>query len=45
MLSLKIAFLNATFATILGTLAGPALARIGQFKGRTLFTGMITRLW
>ena len=42
MLSLKIALLNATFATILGTLAGLALARIGQFKGRTLFTGMIT---
>ena len=42
MLSLKIALLNATFATVLGTLAGLTLARIGRFKGRTLFTGMIT---
>ena len=42
MLSLKIALLNATFATVLGTLAGLTLARIGRFKGRTLFAGMIT---
>jgi putrescine transport system permease protein len=41
-LSLKIAIVNATFATILGTLAGLALVRFGQFKGRTLFGGMIT---
>ena len=34
MLSLKIALLNATFATVLGTLAGLTLARIGRFKGR-----------
>lgn len=41
-LSLQIALVNATFATLLGTLAGIALVRFGQFKGRTLFTGMIT---
>jgi len=39
---LKIALLNATFATLLGTLAGIALARIHRFRGRTLFTGMIS---
>ena len=41
-LSLKIALLNATFATMLGTLAGIALSRIHRFRGRTLFTGMIS---
>jgi len=41
-LSLKIAVTNATFAVALGTLAGLALARIHRFKGRTLFTGMIS---
>ena len=42
MLSLKIALINATFATILGTLAGIAMVRFGRFKGRTLFSGMIS---
>ena len=41
-LSLKIAVINATFATLLGTLAGLALVRFGRFRGRTLFTGMIS---
>ena len=41
-LSLKIAVMNATFATLLGTLAGIALSRMGSFRGRTLFTGMIS---
>jgi len=41
-LSLKIAAVNACFATILGTLAGLALVRFGNFKGRTLFSGMIS---
>ncbi len=41
-LSLKIATVNASFATILGTLAGLALVRFGHFRGRTLFTGMIS---
>lgn len=41
-LSLRIATVNACFATILGALAGLALVRFGQFKGRTLFSGMIS---
>lgn len=41
-LSLKIAVVNATVATMLGTLAGLAMARFGRFKGRTLFSGMIS---
>ncbi len=40
-LSLKIAFINATFATLLGTLAGLAMVRFGRFRGRTLFGGML----
>jgi len=42
LLSLKVGTVNATFATLLGTLAGLALVRFGRFRGRTLFTGMIT---
>ena len=41
-LSFKIAALNATGATILGTLAGLALARFGRFRGRPLLTGLAT---
>ena len=41
LLSLKIAFVNATFATLLGTLAGLVMVRFGRFKGRTLFGGML----
>lgn len=41
-LSLQVATVNACFATVLGTLAGLALVRFGRFRGRTLFTGMIT---
>jgi putrescine transport system permease protein len=40
LLSIKIAAITATGATILGTLAGMSLARFGRFKGRTLLTGM-----
>ncbi len=40
-LSLQIAATSATFATILGTMAGLALVRFGRFRGRTLFSGMI----
>lgn len=40
-LSLKIGVVNATFATVLGTLAGLAMVRFGRFKGRTLFGGML----
>ncbi|MCY3768113.1 MAG: ABC transporter permease subunit [Gammaproteobacteria bacterium] len=42
LLSINIAVVNATFATLLGTLAGLALVRFGRFRGRTLFGGMIT---
>ena len=41
-LSLRVALTSATLATIFGTLAGMALARFGHFRGRDLFTGMIT---
>ncbi len=41
-LSLRIAFVTATLATVFGTMAGLALARFGRFRGRTLFSGMIT---
>jgi len=41
-LSLRIAATTATFAMILGTMAGLVLARFGRFKGRMLFSGMIT---
>ncbi|HMO08750.1 MAG TPA: ABC transporter permease subunit, partial [Paracoccaceae bacterium] len=41
-LSLGIAFVSATGATILGTMAGIALARFRRFRGRTLFSGMVT---
>lgn len=41
LLSLRIALISATVATVLGSMAGLALARAGGFRGRTLFTGMI----
>ncbi|MDQ2064774.1 ABC transporter permease subunit [Xinfangfangia sp. CPCC 101601] len=41
-LSLKIAVISATIATILGTMAGIALARFRKFRGRTLFSGLVT---
>jgi putrescine transport system permease protein len=41
-LSLKVAVMNATCATLLGTLAGLALVRFGRFRGRLLFSGMIS---
>jgi putrescine transport system permease protein len=40
-LSLRIAFVSATLATLLGTCAALALVRHGRFAGRTLFTGMV----
>ena len=42
LLSLEIALISATMATILGTMAGIALARFNKFRGRTLFSGMVT---
>jgi putrescine transport system permease protein len=41
-LSLKIAVVSATFATVFGTLAGIALARFRRFRGRMLFSGLVT---
>ena len=41
-LSLRIALISATGATVLGTCAGIALARFRRFRGRTLFNGMVT---
>lgn len=41
MMTLKVALLSSTVATVLGTLAGVLLARFGRFRGRTLFSGMI----
>src|SRR5215470_16745459 len=39
--TLRIAFLSATTATVLGTLAAVALVRLGRFRGRVLFAGMV----
>ncbi|HEV2443169.1 MAG TPA: ABC transporter permease subunit [Steroidobacteraceae bacterium] len=41
-LSLRVAICAATTSTILGTLAGTALARFGAFRGRSLLVGMTT---
>ena len=40
-LSVEIALLAATGATVVGTLAGYVLARFRRFRGRVLFAGMI----
>ena len=37
----RVAFVSATIATVLGTLAAIALVRRGRFRGRVLFTGMV----
>lgn len=39
--TIRVAFVTAIFATILGTLAALALTRHGRFRGRALFTGLI----
>ncbi len=41
LISLKIAVISATVATIVGTLAGIALARFGKFRGKTFFSGLM----
>lgn len=41
-LSVRVAFISASFAVVLGTLAGMMLARFGPFKGRALFSGMVS---
>ncbi len=40
--SLRIAFMSATSAVVLGTMAALIMVRFGGFKGKTLFTSMIT---
>lgn len=39
--TLKVAVLSSTLATVLGTMAAYVLVRAGRFAGRTLFSGMI----
>jgi len=39
--TLKVAVLSSTIATVLGTMAAYVLVRSGRFAGRTLFSGMI----
>jgi putrescine transport system permease protein len=39
--TLRIALVSSTAALVLGTLAGIVLVRLGRFRGRTLFAGMI----
>ena len=41
LISLRLAVVSASVATILGTLAGLTLARFGRFRGRLLFAAMI----
>jgi putrescine transport system permease protein len=40
-LSLRIALVNATCATVLGLMAGYVIVRFGRFRSRTLFSGML----
>src|SRR5690606_26235840 len=40
--SLIIGVVSATFATTFGTIAGYVLARYRKFRGRTMFSGMVT---
>ncbi len=39
--TLRVALLTATFATILGTIAAYVLVRMGRFRSRTVFSGMV----
>ncbi len=39
--TLRVAIVSSTVATILGTLAAITLVRMGRFPGRTLFSGLI----
>ncbi len=41
-MSVRIAFVSATSALVFGTLASVAIVRFGRFRGKTLFTGMLT---
>ena len=39
--TLRVGIISATLATILGTMAALVLTRMGKFRGRTLFSGLI----
>lgn len=39
--TVRVALLSATVATVLGTLAALTLVRMGRFTGRTLFSGLV----
>src|SRR5437660_7530687 len=39
--TLRVALLSASAATVLGTLAAIALVRLGRFRGRFIFSGMV----
>jgi len=39
--SIRIAFVSASAATVIGTLAAITLVRAGRFKGRTAFSGLV----
>ena len=39
--TLRVALLSASIATVLGTMAAIALTRYGRFRGRLMFSGMI----
>ena len=41
LLSLRIAALSACIATVIGTLAGVVMARLGPFRGRPIFAGLV----
>ena len=41
-LSLRIAAVSATLATVFGTMIALAMTRFGRFRGRTLLSGMVT---
>lgn len=42
LLSLKIAFISASVAVVLGTMAGVVLSRFGRFRGKMILSGWIT---
>jgi putrescine transport system permease protein len=42
LLSLKIAVISSTVATIIGVMSGIVLARYTKFRGRVLFSGLVT---
>ncbi|MDK2125396.1 ABC transporter permease subunit [Parachitinimonas caeni] len=41
-ISFAIAFMTASFAVVLGTIAGFVLARFGRFRSHSMFAGMVT---